>query len=85
MCAASIIRALPETEIPPVLRGDIYLFEGESVTVGNNAVGHVFQAQLQSRLVVDDLTAVDYNGPVFVTYDTLPGTFMLIGAIEFVA
>ncbi len=32
-----------------------------------------------------DLTAVDYNGPVFVTYDTLPGTFMLIGAIEFVA
>ena len=32
-----------------------------------------------------DLTGVDYNGPVFVTYDTLPGTFMLIGAIEFVA
>ena len=32
-----------------------------------------------------DLTNVDYNGPVFVTYDTLPGTFMLIGSIEFVA
>ncbi len=31
-----------------------------------------------------DLTEVDYNGPVFVTYDTLPGTFMLIGKIEFV-
>jgi hypothetical protein len=31
-----------------------------------------------------DLTAVDYNGPVFVTYDTLPGTFMLIGSIEFI-
>ena len=30
-----------------------------------------------------DLTEVDYNGPVFVTYDTLPGTFMLIGKIEF--
>ena len=24
MCAASSIRAMPETEIPPVLRGDIY-------------------------------------------------------------
>ena len=32
-----------------------------------------------------DLTGVDYNGPVFVTYDTLPGTFMLISSIEFVA
>jgi hypothetical protein len=32
-----------------------------------------------------DLTAVDYNGPVFLTWDTLPGTFMLIGSIEFVA
>ena len=31
-----------------------------------------------------DLTGVDYNGPVFVSYDTLPGTFMLIGAIELV-
>jgi hypothetical protein len=31
-----------------------------------------------------DLTGVDYNGPVFLTYDTLPGTFMLIGSIEFV-
>jgi hypothetical protein len=28
---------------------------------------------------------VDYNGPVFVSYDTLEGTFMLIGSIEFVA
>jgi hypothetical protein len=32
-----------------------------------------------------DLTAVDYNGPVFLTWDTLGGTFMLIGSIEFVA
>ena len=32
-----------------------------------------------------DLTGVDYNGPVYVTYDTLPGTFMLIGSIEFIA
>jgi hypothetical protein len=32
-----------------------------------------------------DLTAVDYNGPVFITWDTLAGTFMLIGSIEFVA
>ncbi len=32
-----------------------------------------------------DLTAVDYNGPVFLTYDTLPGTFMLIGSVEFIA
>ena len=31
-----------------------------------------------------DLTGVDYNGPVYVSYDTLPGTFMLIGAIELV-
>ncbi|MBO7296372.1 MAG: hypothetical protein J6V39_03845, partial [Clostridia bacterium] len=32
-----------------------------------------------------DLTEVDYAGPVFLTWDTLGGTFMLIGAIEFVA
>ena len=31
-----------------------------------------------------DLSGIDYNGPVFITYDTLPGTFMLVGAIEFV-
>ena len=29
-----------------------------------------------------DLTGVDYSGPVYVTYDTLPGTFMLIAAVE---
>ena len=32
-----------------------------------------------------DLSGIDYNGPVFITYDTLPGTFMLVGAIEFIA
>ena len=31
-----------------------------------------------------DLSEVDYNGPVFVTYDTLAGTFMLIGKIELI-
>ena len=31
-----------------------------------------------------DLTNINYNGPVYVTYDTLPGTFMLIGDIEFI-
>jgi hypothetical protein len=31
-----------------------------------------------------DLTGVDYNGPVYFTYDTLPGTFMLVGSIELV-
>ncbi len=31
-----------------------------------------------------DLTGVDYNGPVYVTYDTLPGTFMLISSVEFI-
>ena len=31
-----------------------------------------------------DLTGVDYNGPVFVTYDTLPGTFMLFSEVEFI-
>ena len=31
-----------------------------------------------------DLSGIDYNGPVFVSYDTLPGTFMLVGAIEFI-
>ena len=25
LCAASIIRAMPETEIPPAMRGDLYL------------------------------------------------------------
>ena len=24
LCAASIIRAMPETEIPPAMRGDVY-------------------------------------------------------------
>lgn len=28
-----------------------------------------------------DLTGVDYHGPVFVTYDTLPGNFMLISSV----
>ena len=32
-----------------------------------------------------DLTGVDYNGPVYFTYDTLPGTFLLVGSVEFVA
>ena len=27
LCAASIIRAMPETEIPPAMRGDLYLFK----------------------------------------------------------
>ena len=31
-----------------------------------------------------DLTGINYNGPVFVSYDTLPGTFMLIGKVEFI-
>ena len=35
--------------------------------------------------VVIDLTGIDYNGPVYITYDTLPGTFMLFSSIEFVA
>ena len=26
LCAASIIRAMPETEIPPAMRGDLYCF-----------------------------------------------------------
>ena len=35
--------------------------------------------------VVIDLTGIDYNGPVYITYDTLPGTFMLFSSIEFVS
>ena len=31
-----------------------------------------------------DLTGVDYNGPVYFTYDTLPGTFLLVGSVEFI-
>ena len=31
-----------------------------------------------------DLTEVDYNGNVFLTWDTLEGTFMLIGSVEFI-
>ncbi|MBE6585451.1 MAG: hypothetical protein E7645_02865 [Ruminococcaceae bacterium] len=31
-----------------------------------------------------DLTGVDYNGPVFLTHDSLPGGFALIYSIEFV-
>ena len=32
-----------------------------------------------------DLTKVDYQGPVYISVDALPGTFMLISSIEFVA
>ena len=31
-----------------------------------------------------DLSDIDYNGPVYFTYDTLPGTFMLFSEIVFV-
>lgn len=31
-----------------------------------------------------DLTGIKYEGPVYISVDTLPGTFMLITAIEFV-
>ena len=31
-----------------------------------------------------DLTGVSYNGPVYISVDTLPGTFMLISSIEFI-
>ena len=31
-----------------------------------------------------DLTGIDYNGPVYVTYDTLPGTFMLFSEVTFI-
>jgi hypothetical protein len=33
---------------------------------------------------VIDLTDIDYNGPVYVTWDTLPGTFMVVSEIVFV-
>ena len=32
-----------------------------------------------------DLTGVDYNGPVYVCIDTLPGTFALFSSVEFIA
>lgn len=32
-----------------------------------------------------DLTGIDYNGPVFLTHDSLPGGFALVSSIEFVA
>ena len=34
MCVASSIRAMPENEIPPVIRGDIYLRVGFTFTSG---------------------------------------------------
>ena len=36
LCAASIIRAMPETEIPPAMRGDLYF----SVQI-DNIICHV--------------------------------------------
>lgn len=32
-----------------------------------------------------DLTDIDYNGPVFLTHDSLEGGFALVYSIEFVA
>ena len=37
LCAASIIRAMPETEIPPAMRGDLY-FSGK---IANGARGYL--------------------------------------------
>ena len=31
-----------------------------------------------------DLTGIDYNGPVYVAIDTLPGTFALFSSVEFI-
>ena len=38
-----------------------------------------------SEAVVIDLTGINYNGPVYISVDTLPGTFMLVTSIVFVA
>ena len=35
LCAASIIRAMPETEIPPAMRGDLYYFAEKKPAVPN--------------------------------------------------
>ena len=32
-----------------------------------------------------DLTGIDYNGPVWLAIDALPGTFALVASVEFVA
>ena len=32
-----------------------------------------------------DLTSIDYNGPVWLAIDALPGTFALVASVEFVA
>ena len=36
------------------------------------------------RPLVIDIADIDYNGSVYITYDTLPGTFMLIAAIQLI-
>ena len=38
----------------------------------------------QLKALEIDLTGVDYSGPVFLTHDTLVGSFALIYSIEFV-
>jgi hypothetical protein len=32
-----------------------------------------------------DLTGIDYNGPVWLAIDALPGTFALVASVEFIA
>ena len=32
-----------------------------------------------------DLSGIDYNGPVWLAIDALPGTFALVASVEFVA
>ena len=51
---------------------DVIIASAEYVELGWNV-----------KALVIDLSEVDYNGPVYVTYDTLPGTFMLIAGVEF--
>ena len=41
LCAASIIRAMPETEIPPAMRGDSYCIRNGSMVDKNGEADEV--------------------------------------------
>ncbi len=56
-----------------------------SPTPDNVIAGSTYMPKGWQLVAIEiDLTDVDYSGPVYITYDTLPGNIMAVGKIEFV-
>ncbi len=82
----------PTQELYAASGKQIYLLNSDAGDVMSPDAGKVVTSATYTmpvsswsmQTVEIDLTAVDYNGDVYFTWDCLAGTFMLIGSIEFV-